>query len=448
MHFFLQNPEKGKEKEKFFHDPAKIDHLIVFPPGMFSILALAMDWKKERICSMALGKVFGFEPRIALTLVENLGSASAVFEGDPAQRDRLLGPYSKHKGALTDRLLDEAAEEYERLSRMNAYYLAYQEPDYPSALKEAPDPPIGLYVRSTTPPEALFGSAAPLIAVVGTRDATPYGLRQCERLVSALAMLESKPVIVSGLAFGVDICAHRAAMRYGLPTWGVMATGVDAIYPWRHRDDAMRMESTPGCAMLSDYPLGTSAMAIHFIRRNRIIAALAKATLLVESKDKGGGMITARLAFDYGREVYAIPGRMEDVRSQGCNRLIAEKVAEAVCAPDQWLEALGLDVRRPSTGQGRPPIPSGVTQRSRSREPVSAGAGAMPVMPGPDRVSRSDTELCARMLTLVRSECGISLDQLAQDLHCSEVKLASLAAVLEADGLIRVDLLRRCRIND
>lgn len=437
MRFFVQNPEKRKEKEKFFQDTVKMDHLIVSRQAIFYKLATAMDWKNERICSMALGKVFGFEPRVALSLVENLGSASAVFDLSLSQRDELLGPYSKHKGELTDRLLDEVAEEYERLSRMNAYYIAYREPDYPLALKEAQDPPVGLYVRCTTPPDGLFGGTAPVIAVVGTRDATPYGLRQCERLVYALAQLEPKPVIVSGLAFGVDICAHRTAMRYGLPTWGVMATGVDTIYPWRHRDDAIRMESAPGCALLSDYPLGTNAMAIHFIRRNRIIAALAKATLLVESKEKGGGLITARLAFDYGREVYAVPGRMEDVRSQGCNRLIAEKVAEAVCSPEQWLDSMGLAVRRPGQGRGR-----------LGEKGCSEAEEANHVISGSGSITRSDTELCARMLELIRSECGISLGQLALELHCSEVKMAALASVLEADGLIRVDLLRRCRIND
>lgn len=396
-----------------------------------------MDWKKERICSMALGKVFGFEPRVALALIRHLGSASAVFDLSPVQRDELLGPYSKHKGELTDGLLECASLEYDRLSRMNAYYLAYLEPEFPLALKEIPDPPVGLYVRSTTPSGSLFGTLASSIAVVGTRDATPYGLQQGERLVEALAEVEPKPVIVSGLAFGIDICAHRAALRCGLPTLGVMATGVDTIYPWRHRDDAVRMESQPGCALLSDYPLGTGALAIHFIRRNRIIAALAKAILLVESKEKGGGMITARLAFDYGRDVYAVPGRVGDVCSQGCNRLIAERVAEAVCSPEQWLDYLGFAVHSPGP----------VRDLGKAGIPVRQGA-AEPVIPGSDRVSRSDTELCARMLTLIRAECGITLEQLARELHCPEVKLASLAAVLEADGLIRVDLLRRCRIND
>ncbi|MBO7509779.1 MAG: DNA-processing protein DprA, partial [Bacteroidales bacterium] len=169
--------------------------------------------------------------------------------------------------------------------------------------------------------------------------------------------------------------------------------------------------------------------------------------LLVESKEKGGGMITARLAFDYGRDVYAVPGRVGDVCSQGCNRLIAERVAEAVCSPEQWLDSLGLVTRR--SGRGGPPIRSGVTPSLGSRESAGPDARrANPVIPGPDRVSRSDTDLCARMLTLIRAECGITLEQLARELHCPEVKLASLAAVLEADGLIRVDLLRRCRIND
>ena len=386
---------------------------------------------------MALGKVFGFEPRIALALVQNLGSASAVFDLPPSRRDELLGPYSKYKGQLTDRALDAAAEEYERLLRMNAYYLTYTEEWYPAALKEAPDPPIGVYVRSTTPPNLLFGGRAPMLAVVGTRDTTPYGLQQCERLVSALVMVDPKPVIVSGLAFGVDICAHRTALRCGLPTLGVMATGVDDIYPWRHRNDALRMEVQPGCALLSDYPLGTGALAIHFIRRNRIIAALSQATLLVESKEKGGGMITARLAFDYGRDVYAVPGRVGDVRSQGCNRLITERIAEAVCSPEQWLSSLGFKVRKPGTkpgsGQGMPPLPTEATPGSAER---------------PSRAfSRPDTALCAQMLALIREECGITLEQLAARLGCPEVKLSSLAALLEADGLICVDLLRRCRIN-
>lgn len=397
---------------------------------------------------MALGKVFGFEPRLALTLVQNLGSASAVFDLPYSRRDELLGPYSKYKGQLTDRVLDASAEEYERLLRMNAYYLAYTEASYPSALKEAPDPPPGVYVRSTTPPNLLFGGRAPMLAVVGTRDATPYGLQQCERLVSALEMVEPKPVIVSGLAFGVDICAHRTALRCGLPTLGVMATGVDDIYPWRHRNDALRMEMQPGCALLSDYPLGTGALAIHFIRRNRIIAALSQATLLVESKEKGGGMITARLAFDYGRDVYAVPGRVGDVRSQGCNRLIAERVAEAVYSPEQWLSSLGFEVRRsgstPASGQGKPEVSTGVMPGSAERPGLAFSRSD--AVPSP-AFSRPDTELCARMLALIREECGITLEQLATRLGCPEVKLSSLAALLEADGLICVDLLRRCRIN-
>ena len=268
---------------------------------------------------------------------------------------------------------------------------------------------------------------------MGTRNATPYGLRQCEWLVQALSGVKEKPGVVSGLAFGVDICAHRAALCAGLPTWAVMATGVDALYPWQHRDDALRMEIQPGCALVSDYPLGTGALAIHFIRRNRIIAGLSRATLLVESKDKGGGMITARLAFDYGREVYAVPGRMEDACSQGCNRLIAEKVAEAVCTPGQWIDSLGFSC------SGRSAVrPDACSGASDGRSAGERYAGRLPP---------ADISLIVKMLALIRSDSGISFGQLAARLGCPEVKVSTLAAMLEADGLILADLLGRCRIH-
>lgn len=392
-----------------------------------------MDWEKERICSMALGKVFGFEPRVAAALIQHLGSAGAVFDLSPSQRDELLGPYSKHKGALDERLLEDSAQDYFRLSRMNAYYVACNEDSFPLALQAIPDPPVGLYVRSDTPPERLFGSGRPMVGVVGTRDVTPYGLRQCEKLVQALSAVQDAPGVVSGLAFGVDICAHRAALRLGLPTLAVMATGVDAVYPWQHRNDAFQMESTPGCALVSDYPPGTRALAIHFIRRNRIIAGLSRATLLVESKEKGGGMITARLAFDYGREVYAVPGRMEDACSQGCNRLIAEKVAEAVHTPEKWIQAMGFSLK--GCGKAREAPRRGDVCDPAVRERYEG------------RLPPEDVALVAKILSLIGRESGITPGQMAGNLGCPEVKVSTLAAMLEADGLIEVDLLRRCRLN-
>ena len=176
---------------------------------------------------------------------------------------------------------------------------------------DCPDCPIGLYIRSNSDIEEIFDDA-PCISIVGTRDISPYGDEWCKRIVHSLAEAPIKPVIVSGLAYGVDICAHQAALDAGLRTIAVIPTGIDDLYPYYHRRIAERIASTPGCALISDFPLKTSPQAATFLRRNRIIAGLSAATILVESKQKGGGMITCSTAFSYGREAWVLPGRIGD----------------------------------------------------------------------------------------------------------------------------------------
>jgi DNA processing protein len=383
--------------------------------------------EKEIVSSMALGKIFGFEPRIALAMIENLGSASAVFDLSPSSRDDLLPPYSKHRGKMGDECLQMAHEDYVKLSHHQAYFLPYTASSYPLALKEIADPPVGLYVRSSSSPEELFTSSNVLCAVVGTRKATPYGQDMCRQLLEAMAQVEPPPVIVSGLAYGVDICAHRQALQCRMPTLGVMASGIDAVYPYRHQREAEQMVETPGCALVSDYPLHTSPVALNFVRRNRIIAGLSHHTILIESKVKGGGMITARLAFDYGRELYALPGRVSDPCSQGCNYLIAKKMAEPIWDVAQTLSAMGFSLS------------------STSCDPVSEQKKVQRIYE--EKLPSSDLSLASQLLLSIRSELGIYLSELSQKLSCPEVKLMNLATMLEADGLIEVDILKRCRIR-
>lgn len=421
-----------------------------------------MDSENEKICALALGRVFGEKPRIALALIECFGSAQAVFEAGDRQLEEVLGPGSRYRGLLSARALEEARSESQSLEKMGARYLPCTDAAYPGALRDSEDPPVGLYYRGCSPAEEIFAPERPCVSIVGTRDASPYGLKQCEALVQALSTLQPAPVIVSGLAYGIDICAHRTALHCGLPTLAVMATGIDRIYPWQHRMDAEAMANTPGCALLTDYPLDTPAVALNFVRRNRIIAALSRWTVLVESREKGGGMITARLAFGYGREVYALPGRLDDLRSQGCNRLIATKVAEAYTSPEELLEAMGL--RQPTPGRrsgpapavgGRPGVAGGLGLADES------GGGAVGCGPGSmeeasrktarrfyaEKMSPDDLEAVTKMLIRIRADCGVTLMQLAEDLHLSEYKVGALSSLLEADGLINVDLLKRCRIG-
>ena len=382
-----------------------------------------MENFEEKASLCALNRIFGFDPKVALALIAHLGSAAEVFRLSPQDIDHLLGPHSKHRDQIISSAVDLAAEELLRLQASDIVFTGWSESDYPTLLKECPDAPVGLYVRTTTPLKKLW-EPEPRIAVVGTRDISPYGKEWCERTVRGLAASGTKPVIVSGLALGTDFYAHRTAIEEGVPTIGVMATGPEAIYPWRHKDFAERLYHTEGCALVTDYPPGTAPLAIHFLRRNRIIAGLSDATILIESKIKGGGMMTSRLAFSYDRDVYALPGRVDDTRSQGCNFLIKSKVAEPLTSIDELLESLGLEKGRKGS-------------RNSFAELVAHKYG-------------SDTELTSQAIaaiSIIKSERGITIEDLAEKLTVNYSKAVQLTGVLEMDGFITTDLLQRCFIG-
>lgn len=379
----------------------------------------------EKSCHCALNRIFGFKPKIGLALISHFGSASEVFRTSVKELEALLGPHSGLTGMISSRAADEAAEELARLEAMNIRFVGWNEDEYPALLHECGDAPIGLYVKSTTQMGELW-KPQKRIAVVGTRDITPYGREWCERTVSALSASPEKPVIVSGLALGTDICAHRTALENGLPTIACMATGPESVYPCRHREFAERMYSTPGCALVTDYPPGTAPLAIHFLRRNRIIAGLSDATILIESRIKGGGMMTSRLAFSYDRDVYALPGRIDDSCSQGCNMLIRSKIAEPVASMAGLLDSLGLG----SVSKGR----------RLSHEDIIYSAYC----------SRETTENISRlchMTGIIRDERGISLDELSVRTGYGFGTTMHLAGLLETDGFISIDILQRCCIE-
>ncbi|MBQ8838999.1 MAG: DNA-processing protein DprA [Bacteroidales bacterium] len=385
-----------------------------------------MEAFDEKTCLCALNRIFGFEPRIGQALIENIGSAADIFGLTGKEIDGLTGPFStKYKGKISKRAYDEAAEELHRLSGKGIRFIGCNEKSYPSALKECEDYPLGLYFRGSSPPEEVFINRKD-IAVVGTRDISPYGREWCRRIVDTLAASDIRPTIVSGLAIGTDICAHTAALENDLPTIAVMATGPDKIYPCRHMDFAERLVCTPGSALVTDYPSGTAPLAPHFLRRNRIIAGLSDATILVESRIKGGGMTTARLAFSYNRDVFALPGRVDDIRSQGCNYLIKNKIAEPITSSEALMESLGL--------------PTGKTKRERdSREVIEETYGR--------RMSSDRIREMAVVLMAIRHERGINIDELAAISGLGYSRTADIVGILETDGLITVDLLRRCHIN-
>ena len=384
-----------------------------------------MDDIKEKTCLCALNRIFGFEPKIGQALITHLGCASDVFGLGSKDLDKLLGPYSKYKEQISWKQIEKEEEELKRLSSKGIRFTGWTEDGYPEQLKECPDAPIGLYIRSITPDSELWNSRR-AVSIVGTRDLSPYGREWCTRLVHSLGTSHEKPAIISGLALGTDICAHRSALDSGLPTIAVMATGPETVYPIRHTDFAENLCHIPGCALVTDYPPGTAPLAIHFLRRNRIIAGLSEATVLIESKIRGGGMMTANLASSYGRDVYAVPGRIDDLCSQGCNYLIGSKIAESITGEKELIRSLGMTSARS-------------TRRITEKEQISALYG--------NGLPADKIEQLTKVLLTIREQRGITIDELAAVLRADYGTVARLTGILQADGLISIDLLQRCCIN-
>ncbi|MBR4234011.1 MAG: DNA-protecting protein DprA [Bacteroidales bacterium] len=376
-----------------------------------------MEDEKETLCLCALNRIFCYEPVVGLRLLEYFGTAAAVFEAPSGQLGGLLHARPEYAGKVHRGALAESARELESVERLGGRFVGLHSPAYPQLLRECPDRPLGLYVRSQTPVEDLFNSRE-AIAFVGTRDLSSYGREWCGNLVSTLSETSAKPLIVSGLAFGIDYVAHTTALTLSLPTVGVMATGIDRIYPSRHESLAERMVRTPGCALVSCYPLGTAPLANQFLSRNRIIAGMSRATVLVESKIRGGGLITARHAYSYDRDVYALPGRVDDVRSQGCNRLIRDKIAEPVISREDFLDKLGLKA-----------------PRLRKQDVLTRAAGLFP-----------DGSLELAVLKDVLAERGIDIRTLCARTDRPYAEVIAAALALESEGFLSMDILQRCSV--
>lgn len=379
----------------------------------------------EKICICALNRLLGFEPKTAHGLIGAVGSAWGVFNLTEDERMQLLGPYSRITPLLNDRELKVSENELSRLKESGCGFLTMSEPGYPGLLKECDDAPLGLYFKSCSPPPEVF-NRRPQIAVVGTRDISLYGKEWCRKIVGAMGEAKVKPLIISGFAYGTDIIAHLAALEAGLPTVAVLPTGIDDVYPSRHHRYAETLASTPGCALVSDYPPGTEPKAINFIRRNRIIAGSSSATILIESKAKGGGLITARLASSYDRDLLVLPGRADDLRSQGCNALLREKLAEPITDTVHFLELLGLGS-----------IPR--KRKENLAERITALYG--PVM------SEEELATVLSVAGIISNERGITLDGLSGRSGLPFSTISRIAGILESDGIISTDVLQRCTIN-
>lgn len=423
--------------------------------GSLNVL-LMMNENYETVCLCALNTLFGYEPRVGAALLESLGSGSAVFGMTEREKDELFGPFSKYRGKLCNEALDSAEEHLRLVRECGAEFIPVSSPSYPARLKNCEDAPLGIFVRGSSVLEEIFG-AVHYVAVVGTRDISPYGEQWCRDMVWEMAGSGVRPVIVSGLAYGTDIIAHRTALECGLATIAVMATGIDSVYPSRHRDFAEKLSGTEGCALVSDYPPGTSPVALNFLRRNRIIAGLSDCTILVESDIRGGGMVTCRQAFSYDRSVFALPGRGDDRRSRGCNHLIREGVAEIIESVAGLNVQIGLvEKGRQGSRRGGPsgdgPVPGGCSGGNGGADSCRTGASAgqteaamrerySKLLPG-EKLSAMTS-----ILLTIREKRGVDFDGLCAATGLPYRNVSELVSLLENDGFITVDLLRRCSIS-
>ncbi|HIZ85776.1 MAG TPA: DNA-processing protein DprA [Candidatus Coprenecus stercoravium] len=291
----------------------------------------------ETVYACAVNRIFNYNCREARILTAHFPSPGELFRLSAAELSGFIRRRELIEAILDSRYLQEAEEEV-RWARAHGIQILYiNDKEYPSRLRECPDAPTVLFHKGTA---GLNPRRA--VAIVGTRKATDYGCAQCRKIVEHFARLDIKPLIISGLAYGIDICAHLASLECGLDTVAVLPTGLDSIYPAAHRRHAVRIAGQG--ALVTDFPKGSAPQAVTFLRRNRIIAGMSDAVLLIESAEKGGGLITASLAQSYSREVFAMPGRITDGYSSGCNALIGRNAAEIITSPSSPADSLGWKI--------------------------------------------------------------------------------------------------------
>ncbi len=297
------------------------------------------------VARIAFSKIKGINRSTASRLIGLLGSPEAFFTLPQSALSASCGLDSRICDQSSRLSLLEAAAEEARFIRSKAITAAFIGSDaYPRRLSSCDDAPAILYSIGPCNLDCLHS-----VAIVGTRHATPYGIDFINHLVADLADSLDSLVIISGLAYGIDVAAHRAALDNGIPTAAVVAHGLNTIYPADHRSTAAKIVSEGG-AIVTEYTSGAPIHKGNFLARNRIVAALADVVIVVESDTKGGAMSTARIASAYNREVMAVPGRTTDTYSRGCNALIAENTASIVRSADDIIEALNWTTRsRPDT---------------------------------------------------------------------------------------------------
>ena len=307
-----------------------------------------MDTGDDLSYRIALSLVPGVGFIHAKSLLTYFGSAKAIFKAREKTLMKVPGIGSITAGNIRNQnVLNRAEAEVEFIRRHRIKTFFYQDGDYPYRLKVCEDAPLILFAHGK-----VDFSRDKMIAVVGTRHATEYGRKFCDELIAGMSAREGY-CVVSGLAYGIDIAAHKACLKHGVPTIGVLGHGLDQIYPSLHRPVAEKMLEDGG--LVTDFLSHTEIERQNFLRRNRIIAGLTDAVVIVESAERGGALVTADIAWSYNRDVFAVPGRATDPYSKGCNELIRQNKASLISNLDdlEYFMSWQPEVDRPAVVQSR-----------------------------------------------------------------------------------------------
>lgn len=281
--------------------------------------------------------------RLYLPLIETCGGIEGFFHETDSALNALYDGYHLKKDAFKRRkALDQARQELENIDLHDIRVCSIEHSSYPFLLRQCEDAPIVFYYKGF-----LNDDTRKYLAIVGTRRASDRCRNRVDTLLNELSERDPSLVIVSGLAFGIDISAHQASLKYGLPTYAVLGHGLNMIYPASHKNIAEKILAANG-ALITEFPCSTTVLPVNFLQRNRIIAGLCQATLVAESAEKGGAMATARLAYSYNREVIAFPGRPEDKMSAGCNLLIKQNIAALTETSEDIAQILKLPPLQPA----------------------------------------------------------------------------------------------------
>ncbi|HEX8549622.1 MAG TPA: DNA-processing protein DprA [Cytophagaceae bacterium] len=362
------------------------------------------------IYEVGIGLIPNVGSQTTRLLVSYCGSPEQVFKSKKGHLLRIPGVGPTTADAIINQnVLTLAEKEVKTAEKQNIQILFYTNPLYPLRLKSIQDAPTLLYYNGNA---NLNNKKS--IAIVGTRNATEYGKSATEDIVQDLKTHNA--LVVSGLAYGIDIAAHKASIKTGLETIGVMASGVDIIYPSVHNKTAAQMIESGG--LLTEYPFGTTPEAVHFPARNRIIAGMVDAVIVVEAAEKGGALITAEIANSYNKEVFAVPGNLGMKVSAGCNKLIASHKAQIYTSIKDLEYLLNWDI-------------------DVSKEKIMVSKISFDEFPPDEK----------EILTLLHDNTEIMIDELSWKSQIPASRLASLLLTLEFQGLIKVLPGKKFKLN-